>query len=105
MHYVLSIYRYAGTEDIDGGDAPSQLVSHDPADSDMQLLAMLDALGLISPAAYVAPIHDVIHQVNNVNGGEYFVTTFARSATTMDADDVDEAVEDALDAAGMGYHA
>lgn len=39
------------------------------------LLYELNRLGLVSPGVYDMRVEDVIHQVNNVNGLEVFITT------------------------------
>ena len=57
----------------DAGDGPSVLLYELATLDRTALLAGLVAERAIGPAAYDSPILDVIHQVNNVNGGELVV--------------------------------
>lgn len=69
--YAIERWAYNGTESDDEG--PSELLDSQPASSWAQALAMLDALGAISPAAYDMAPESVVHQVNDTNGGELVV--------------------------------
>lgn len=69
--YTVQTWRYNGSEGDD--DGPSELVSATPTTSERGVIHLLAMDGAVSPAAWDAPILSVIHQVNNVNGGELVV--------------------------------
>jgi hypothetical protein len=69
--YTLQTWYYAGIETIDEG--PSLAGRDDETTDEQELRVWLDEEGVISPAARDSDIRDVIHQVNNVNGGELVV--------------------------------
>lgn len=67
--YLVTTFTFANDDE----ETPTTLVDRRGIDCQRELVEYLISIGAAAPAAREMDVADVIHRVNNVNGGELIV--------------------------------